>query len=105
MTFDGTHISVFDLKREIVLANKMGNGKDFDIKVYDNVNGEGESNLLLNLDVGCHVLTQPDPLQSSKMTITKSPDPHPSSLAVSPPLPKVEARRRITLSGRPLENP
>ena len=51
MTFDGTHISVFDLKREIVLANKMGNGKDFDIKVYDNVNGEGESNLLLNLDV------------------------------------------------------
>lgn len=42
MTFDGTHISVFDLKREIILANKMGNGKDFDIAVYDNVTGEGE---------------------------------------------------------------
>jgi hypothetical protein len=42
VTFDGTHISVFDLKREIILANKMGNGKDFDIGVYDNVTGEGK---------------------------------------------------------------
>ncbi|WWC62505.1 uncharacterized protein I303_105101 [Kwoniella dejecticola CBS 10117] len=40
VTFDGTHISVFDLKREIILGNKMGNGKDFDIGVYDNVTGE-----------------------------------------------------------------
>ena len=43
MTFDGTHISVFDLKREIILANKMGNGKDFDLGIYDNVTGEGKS--------------------------------------------------------------
>jgi protein MPE1 len=41
ITFDGTHISVFDLKREIILNNKMGNGKDFDIGVFDNVTGEG----------------------------------------------------------------
>lgn len=41
MTFDGTHISVFDLKREIILNNKMGNGKDFDLSIYDNVTGEG----------------------------------------------------------------
>ena len=41
VTFDGTHISVFDLKREIILQNKMGNGKDFDLGVYDNVTGEG----------------------------------------------------------------
>lgn len=40
MTFDGTHISVFDLKREIILNNKMGNGKDFDLSIYDNVTGE-----------------------------------------------------------------
>ncbi|OCF37220.1 protein MPE1 [Kwoniella heveanensis BCC8398] len=40
VTFDGTHISVFDLKREIILSNKMGNGKDFDIGIYDNVTGE-----------------------------------------------------------------
>nr|ODO00886.1 protein MPE1 [Cryptococcus depauperatus CBS 7855] len=40
VTFDGTHISVFDLKREIILNNKMGNGKDFDLSIYDNVTGE-----------------------------------------------------------------
>jgi protein MPE1 len=43
VTFDGTHISVFDLKREIILSSKMGNGRDFDLAVYDNVTGEGES--------------------------------------------------------------
>jgi protein MPE1 len=43
VTFDGTHISVFDLKREIILANRMGNGKDFDIGLFDNVTGEGGS--------------------------------------------------------------
>ncbi|KZT56889.1 DWNN-domain-containing protein [Calocera cornea HHB12733] len=35
ITFDGTGISVFDLKREIMVANKMGNGADFDLGVYD----------------------------------------------------------------------
>lgn len=47
MTFDGTHISVFDLKREIILNNRMGNGKDFDLGVFDNVTGEGMSSFLL----------------------------------------------------------
>lgn len=42
VTFDGTHISVFDLKREIILGNRMGNGKDFDLGLFDNVTGEGE---------------------------------------------------------------
>ncbi|WVQ83104.1 hypothetical protein IAT38_005242 [Cryptococcus sp. DSM 104549] len=40
VTFDGAYISVFDLKREIILANKMGNGKDFDLGLFDNVTGE-----------------------------------------------------------------
>ncbi|EJU03796.1 DWNN-domain-containing protein [Dacryopinax primogenitus] len=35
ITFDGTGISVFDLKREIMVANKMGTGNDFDLGVYD----------------------------------------------------------------------
>ena len=48
VTFDGTHISVFDLKREIILANKMGNGKDFDLGIYDNVTGEGKLLLLFS---------------------------------------------------------
>ncbi|WFD31724.1 Protein mpe1 [Malassezia sp. CBS 17886] len=35
LTFDGTGISVWDLKREIILSNKMGKGVDFDLAVYD----------------------------------------------------------------------
>lgn len=38
--FDGTHISVFDFKRQIMLDNNLGNGKDFDLVVFEN--GEGE---------------------------------------------------------------
>ncbi|KAJ3016752.1 hypothetical protein HKX48_003883 [Thoreauomyces humboldtii] len=33
-TFDGTNISVFDLKREILVAKKLGKGTDFDLAVY-----------------------------------------------------------------------
>jgi len=35
VTFDGTAISVFDLKREIILANNLGKANDFDLYVYD----------------------------------------------------------------------
>ncbi|CBQ67722.1 conserved hypothetical protein [Sporisorium reilianum SRZ2] len=35
ITFDGTGISVWDLKREIILRNKMGRGTDFDLGVYN----------------------------------------------------------------------
>ncbi|PWN32529.1 DWNN-domain-containing protein [Meira miltonrushii] len=34
ITFDGTGISVWDLKREIIMQNKMGKGLDFDLGVY-----------------------------------------------------------------------
>ena len=34
LTFDGTGISVWELKREILLQNKMGKGTDFDLCVY-----------------------------------------------------------------------
>ncbi|KZW00025.1 DWNN-domain-containing protein [Exidia glandulosa HHB12029] len=33
--FDGTGISVFDLKREILLANNLGKANDFDLALYD----------------------------------------------------------------------
>ncbi len=42
ITFDGTHISVFDFKKEVMLANKMGSGNDFDLGAFDGVSGEGE---------------------------------------------------------------
>jgi protein MPE1 len=32
--FDGTSISVFDLKREIILQNHLGTGHDFNLKLY-----------------------------------------------------------------------
>ncbi|KAF9563120.1 DWNN-domain-containing protein [Agrocybe pediades] len=35
VSFDGTGISVFDLKREIILANNMGKANDFDLYIYD----------------------------------------------------------------------
>ncbi|KAJ6591512.1 DWNN domain-containing protein [Mycena vulgaris] len=35
VTFDGTGISVFDLKRDIILANNMGKANDFDLFIFD----------------------------------------------------------------------
>ncbi|KAK9687084.1 Protein mpe1 [Basidiobolus ranarum] len=34
-TFDGTGISVFDLKKEIIMAKKLGKGTDFDLAIYN----------------------------------------------------------------------
>lgn len=47
VTFDGTHISVFDIKKEIMLNNKMGSGKDFDLGLYDAATGEGKQDFCL----------------------------------------------------------
>jgi len=41
ITFDGTGISVFDLKREIILANNMSKANDFDLYVYDSATKQG----------------------------------------------------------------
>src|SRR5271154_3158820 len=43
VVFDGPSISVFDLKREIILLNKLGNGADFDLSIYDESTNEGNS--------------------------------------------------------------
>lgn len=39
--FDGTGISVFDLKREIILANNMSKANDFDLYIYDATSNQG----------------------------------------------------------------
>src|SRR5271156_3526951 len=44
VVFDGPSISVFDLKREIILLNKLGNGADFDLSIYDESTNEGNAN-------------------------------------------------------------
>ena len=41
VNFDGTGISVFDLKKEIILANNLGKANDFDLAVYDASSNEG----------------------------------------------------------------
>lgn len=43
VVFDGTALSVYDLKREIMVQNKMGKGVDFDIALYNAQTEEGES--------------------------------------------------------------
>lgn len=41
IAFDGTGISVWELKKEIILEAKLGKGTDFDFSIY-NENDEGE---------------------------------------------------------------
>lgn len=42
ITFDGTGISVWDLKREIIIQNKMGKGLDFDLAICSQDTEDGE---------------------------------------------------------------
>lgn len=40
--FDGTGISVFELKREIINKSGLGDGTDFDLFIYTDDNSEGK---------------------------------------------------------------
>ena len=46
VTFDGTGIVVFDLKREIMVTKKLGHGKDFDLTVFNAQSNEGTCRVL-----------------------------------------------------------
>ena len=41
VAFDGTGISVFELKREIILLNRLGDGTDFELVISAEDTGEG----------------------------------------------------------------
>lgn len=43
MNFEGTGISVFDLKKEIIVANNLGKANDFDLVILDGSANEGAS--------------------------------------------------------------
>lgn len=43
VAFDGTAISVWDLKKEIIAENRMGKGADFDFAIYNADTEEGAS--------------------------------------------------------------
>lgn len=42
VTFDGTGISVFELKREIITMSRLGDGTDFELMVFSGDSNEGE---------------------------------------------------------------
>lgn len=39
--FDGTGISVFELKREIIVKSGLGDGSDFDLSIFDEDGKDG----------------------------------------------------------------
>ena len=41
VTFDGTGISVFELKREIITQSKLGDGTDFELIISSEETNEG----------------------------------------------------------------
>ena len=43
--FDGTGISVFELKRQIILLNRLGDGTDFELAIYNEDTKDGRSDL------------------------------------------------------------
>lgn len=42
VSFDGTGISVFELKREIISKSRLGDGTDFELAIFNEDTGEGE---------------------------------------------------------------
>ena len=43
MEFDGTGISVFELKRDIIIKSGLGDGTEFDLAIYNEDGNEGIS--------------------------------------------------------------
>lgn len=44
--FDGTGISVFELKREIITTSRLGDGTDFELVIASEESGEGRSSVV-----------------------------------------------------------
>lgn len=42
MEFDGTGISVFELKRDIIIKSGLGDGTDFDLAIYSEDGKDGK---------------------------------------------------------------
>ena len=49
VTFDGTGISVFELKREIINQSRLGDGTDFELSIHNEDTGEGKHTSFLGL--------------------------------------------------------
>ena len=44
VTIDGPHTDVWNLKREIINISRLGDGTDFDLRIYKENSDEGEHN-------------------------------------------------------------
>ena len=75
IAIDGTGISVFDLKREIIQANDLGKAMDIDLQVFE---PKGEQGPLHRLSLLNPARPYRQTLQSTRMT-TLYRDPRPSS--------------------------
>jgi len=45
VTIDGPHTDVWNLKREIITISRLGDGTDFDLKIYKENSNEGTSSI------------------------------------------------------------
>lgn len=54
MEFDGTGISVFDLKRDIIIKSGLGDGTEFDLAIYNEDGNEGKPCVCSKNKVGKH---------------------------------------------------
>lgn len=57
MTFDGTGISVFELKRDIINMSRLGDGTDFDFNIYNLDTNEGKLKVIECMFPSCKPLT------------------------------------------------
>lgn len=46
MEFDGTGISVFELKRDIIIKSGLGDGTNFDFTIFQEDGNEGEHHVI-----------------------------------------------------------
>ncbi|KIY49977.1 DWNN-domain-containing protein [Fistulina hepatica ATCC 64428] len=66
ITFDGTGVSVFDLKREIILANNMGKANDFELVILDGTNKQEYADDSLIIPRSSTVLVKRIPSRSGR---------------------------------------
>jgi hypothetical protein len=86
ITFDGTSLSVFEVKRDIIALSKLGDGTDFDLEINTSDTNEREYMLRWSRDEAS--LTRE---QAMTTTLCKSPVQQRSSPVACPPQSLVRA--------------
>ncbi|KAK5707106.1 Protein mpe1 [Elasticomyces elasticus] len=61
ITFDGTSLSVFEVKREIIAISKLGDGTDFDLEIYTQESNEKYDDDTVNIPRSTTVIARRTP--------------------------------------------